>query len=84
MTDGFAGPDAVVAAASALKIVRGSVDEEELAALLAGVVAFTAAAADESPGHPTSAWMDRTRTMRGRRLMLPLGRGESAWRNSLR
>lgn len=78
-------PDAVVAAAASLKIVRGSVDDEELAALLAGVVAVAGSAAEhDAPGHPTSAWMDRTRTMRGRRLMLPLGRGESAWRNSLR
>ena len=76
----------MLAAAAALKIVRGSVDEEELAALLAGVVAVAGAGAPdyEAPGHPASAWMDRTRTMRGRRLMLPLGRGESAWRNSLR
>lgn len=79
------GPDAVLAAAAALKIVRGSVDEEELAALLAGVVAVASSGIEhEAPGHPASAWMDRTRTMRGRRLMLPIGRGESAWRNSLR
>jgi hypothetical protein len=80
------GPDALLAAAAALKIVRGSVDEEELAALLAGVVAVAGSADHdyEVPGHPSSAWMDRTRTMRGRRLMLPLGRGDSAWRNSLR
>ena len=88
MTDagfGSAGrPDAVVAAAAALKIVRGSVDEEELAALLAGVVAVASSAEHDVPGAPTSAWMDRTRSMRGRRLMLPLGRGETAWRNSLR
>ena len=81
-----AGADAVLAAAAALKIVRGSVDEEELAALLAGVIAVAGSGEDdfETPGHPASAWMDRTRTMRGRRLMLPLGRGDSAWRNSLR
>lgn len=77
-------PDALLAAAAALKIVRGSVDEEELAALLAGVVAVASSAEHDAPGHPSSAWMDRTRSMRGRRLMLPLGRGESAWRHSLR
>jgi len=72
--------------AASLKIVRGSVDEEELAALLAGVVAVASAGSgdDELPGAPTSAWMDRIRTMRGRRIIGPLGRGESAWRNSLR
>jgi hypothetical protein len=78
------GPDAVLTAAAALKVVRGSVDEEELAALLAGVVAVASAAEHDAPGHPSSAWMDRTRSMRGRRLMLPLGRGDTAWRTSLR
>lgn len=81
---GANGPDAVVAAAASLKIVRGSVDEAELAALLAGVVAVASQAEQDVPGAPTSAWMDRTRSMRGERLMLPLSRGESSWRNSLR
>ena len=72
-------------AAAGMRIVRGSPDEAELAALVAGVVAVSAAGEDEeAPGAPTSAWMDRTRTMRGRRLMLPLGRGDAAWRHSLR
>ncbi|MGC4174639.1 acyl-CoA carboxylase subunit epsilon [Demequina sp.] len=85
MTSAPEGPDGLLAAAAALKIVRGSVDEEELAALLAGVVAVASTGLEhDAPGHPASAWMDRTRTMRGRRLMLPLGRGETAWRNSLR
>ena len=83
MSEPVEGPDALVAAAAALRIVRGSVDEEELAALLAGVVAVASANEDSAPGHPASAWMDRTRSMRGRRLMLPIGRGESAWRTSL-
>jgi hypothetical protein len=79
------GTDDVLAAAAALKVVRGSIDEEELAALLAGFVAVASSGEEhEAPGHPLSAWMDRTRTMRGRRLMLPLGRGDTAWRNSLR
>lgn len=77
--------DDIVSAAASLKIVRGSVDEEELAALVAGVVAVASAAADDDvPGAPTSAWMDRSRTMRGRRMVGPLGRGPGAWRNSLR
>ena len=84
MSEPVGGSDAVLAAAASLRIVRGSVDEEELAALLAGVVAVASAAEHEAPGHPASAWMDRTRSMRGRRLMLPLGRGDSTWRNSLR
>ena len=72
-------------ASAGLRIVRGAPDDAELAALVAGVVAVSSAAGeDQAPGAPTSAWMDRTRTMRGRRLMLPLGRGDAAWRHSLR
>lgn len=79
-------PDAVLAAAASLKIVRGHLDDDELAALVAGMVAMVTAAeaGDEVPGAPTSAWMDRTRTMQGRRLMLPLNRGVAAWRHSMR
>jgi hypothetical protein len=77
-------PDPISATAG-LRVVRGAPNDAELAALLAGVVAMASVAGeDEEPGAPTSAWMDRTRTMRGRRLMLPLGRGDAAWRNSLR
>ena len=75
----------VAAAAASVRVVRGSVDEAELAALLAGFVAMASVANDdEAAGAPASSWMDRTRTMQGRRLMLPLGRGDAAWRNSLR
>ena len=70
--------------AAALKVVRGAPDEMELAALVAGMVAMAAAQHDaEDPGSPTSAWMDRSRTMRGARTG-PLGKGENAWRHSLR
>ncbi len=77
--------DEAVAAAANMRVVRGTVDDDELAALVAGVVAYaTAANADEeTPGAPTSAWMDRSRTMRGRRVGI-LGRGDVAWRHSLR
>ncbi len=77
--------DEIVAAAAQLHVVRGHVDDDELAALVAGVVAYTAAASGEAetPGSPTSAWMDRSRSMRGRRVGI-LGRGETAWRHSLR
>ncbi|WP_152659478.1 acyl-CoA carboxylase subunit epsilon [Demequina salsinemoris] len=72
-------------AAASLRVVRGAPDEAELAALVAGMVAVASATADEEgPGAPVSAWMDRTRRMQGRRLMLPLGRGDEAWRHSLR
>ncbi len=74
-----------VAAATRLHVVRGKVDDDELAALVAGVVAYASAASteEEEPGSPTSAWMDRSRSMRGRSVGL-FGRGDSAWRHSLR
>ncbi|WP_062076699.1 acyl-CoA carboxylase epsilon subunit [Demequina globuliformis] len=73
------------AAAAGLRVVQGSPDDAELAALVAGVaVVASAASDDDAPGSPTSAWMDRTRTMRGSFRQLPLGRGASAWRHSLR
>ncbi len=72
-------------AAAGLRVVRGTPDAEELAALVAGMVAVAAAhEEDEAPGSPTSAWMDRTRTLRGSHRDLPLGRGGTAWRHSLR
>lgn len=77
--------DDLTAAAASLRVVRGTPDEAELAALVAGMVAVASAdAAQEGPGSPRSAWMDRTRRMQGRRIMLPLGRGDDAWRHSLR
>jgi hypothetical protein len=67
-----------------MRVVRGAPDDEELAALVAGVVAMASGAPDDDdPGSPTSAWMDRSRTLRGARHDI-LGRGESAWRHSLR
>jgi hypothetical protein len=77
--------DDVVEAATRLHVVRGSADDDEIAALVAGVVAYATATADahEGPGSPTSAWMDRSRSMRGRRVGV-LGRGDNAWRHSLR
>ncbi len=76
-------PDASEIAAG-LTIVRGTVDEEELAALVASMLAVTQArTAAEDAASPTSAWMDRSRTMRGRRVGV-LGRGDAAWRHSLR
>lgn len=74
------------ASAAGMKVVRGTPDDSELAALVAGMVAYASAVddSDNEPGSPTSAWMDRIRTMRGRRVIGPLGRGPSAWRHSLR
>ena len=70
--------------AAGMRVVRGTPDEAELAALVAGVAAMRAAAEeDEDPAAPTSAWMDRSRTMRGHRQGV-LGRGANAWRHSMR
>ncbi|WP_082097269.1 acyl-CoA carboxylase epsilon subunit [Demequina silvatica] len=75
-----------VSAAAGLKVVRGTPDEAELAALVAAAAAMASAAGDdaEEPGSPRSAWMDRSRTLRGYRGPLPLARGDAAWRHSLR
>lgn len=73
-----------LAAAASMRVVRGAPDDEELAALVAGMVAMASSDHDdEEPGSPTSAWMDRSRTLRGARYGV-LGRGEAAWRHSLR
>ena len=70
--------------AGGLRVVRGTPDDAELAALVAGMVAYTSAIEDdEEPGSPTSAWMDRSRTMRGQRVGV-LGHGDTAFRHSLR
>lgn len=70
-------------AAASLTVVRGSINEDELAALVASWMVLNASASDDAPGSPTSAWMDRSRTLRGARVGV-LGRGENAWRHSLR
>ncbi|WP_291379171.1 acyl-CoA carboxylase subunit epsilon [Demequina sp.] len=80
----MSSPDDFVDAAAAMRVVRGAPDDDELAALVAGMVAMAnAAEQDEEPGSPTSAWMDRARTMRGIKVGV-LGRGSGAWRHSLR
>ena len=73
----------LVAAAASMRVVRGTLNDDELVALVAGMVAMGSAGHDEEPGAPTSAWMDRSRTLRGARVGV-LGRGGSAWRHSLR
>ena len=74
----------MAAVAASVRVVRGAPDEDELAALLAGVVAMASVAGEnDEPGSPTSAWMDRARTMQGVQVGV-LGRGAVAWRHSLR
>jgi len=77
-------PDEIMSAAASMRVVRGTLDDDELVALVTGMAAMASAAEGESePGSPTSAWMDRSRTLRGARVGV-LGRGGSAWRHSLR
>ncbi|WP_169164739.1 acyl-CoA carboxylase subunit epsilon [Cellulomonas taurus] len=62
-----------------VRVVRGTPDDVELAALVAGLVAASAGGADPEPEPVTpSAWSDRSRSLRGGR-----GRwqpGPTAWR----
>lgn len=67
--------------AAQLRVVRGEPDDVELAALVAGIVAARAAAADDdgaAPTRVTSPWSDH-----GRRLGRPAVAGPGAWRWSL-
>lgn len=71
-------------ATTGFHIVRGHADDDEIAALVAGMVAVAAlSGGGDDASSPTAAWMDRSRTMRGRRVGV-LGRGDAAWRHSLR
>ena len=59
-----------------LRVVRGTPDEEELAALTAVVLSLSAADAGAPPAGP-SLWRDR-----GALLHAPLVAGRGAWRAS--
>ena len=62
-------------------VVRGTPDDVELAALVAGLAAV-AVDDDDHDGAPRSAWSDRSRGLRGRRPAPTAG--PDAWRWSLR
>lgn len=69
-----------------MQVVRGTPDDVELAALVAGLMAAAserARLAEESVDSVAAPWADRRRTMRGVRTdaMRP---GPDAWRWSLR
>jgi hypothetical protein len=69
-----------------MQVVRGTPDDVELAALVAGLMAAAserARHAEESGDSVAAPWADRRRTMRGVRVdaMRP---GRDAWRWSLR
>jgi len=82
--DGDAIGEVAAEVTAGFRIVRGTPDDEEIAALIASMVAVAAAHRDaEDAASPTSAWMERSHSMRGR----PVGvfaRGDAAWRHSLR
>ena len=73
------GPASSVPSPADVRVVRGSPDDMELAALVAGLVA-----AASGPSLPEemqrSAWSDRARTLAGARAT----RSADAWRWSLR
>jgi hypothetical protein len=75
------GAEATIDVASDLvRVVRGEPDEEELAALVAGILAVAAASAPAEPEPDAAApWADH-----GRRLLGSTARpGASTWRWSL-
>lgn len=80
------GRDGATAAVAAphVQVVRGTPDDVELAALVAGLVAASGAAHDDGAddAEPRSAWSDRARTLPGSAgTWRP---GPDAWRTSLR
>jgi len=67
--------------AAHVHVVRGTPDDVELAALVAGLMAASSAQVhDDTPAHP-AAWSDRRRTLRGSDRWAS---GSDAWRWSLR
>jgi len=74
-------PDA--APAPHVQVVRGTPDDVELAALVAGLVAAAGAGADDADGPaPHDGWSDRARALRGAGAAWRTG--PDAWRRSLR
>ncbi|WP_298459430.1 acyl-CoA carboxylase epsilon subunit [uncultured Cellulomonas sp.] len=67
--------------AAHVHVVRGTPDDVELAALVAGLAAV-AAPDDAEPEPARGAWSDRSRVMRGRPATPAAG--PDAWRWSLR
>ncbi|WNB84979.1 acyl-CoA carboxylase epsilon subunit [Cellulomonas sp. ATA003] len=73
--------DAPATGAAHVHVVRGTPDDVELAALVAGLAAV-GTADDAAPEPARSAWTDRSRTVRGA-PRTPVA-GPDAWRWSLR
>ncbi|MBT0992742.1 acyl-CoA carboxylase subunit epsilon [Cellulomonas sp. DKR-3] len=64
-----------------LQVVRGTPDDVELAALVAGILAATSSTPAPDLAAPASAWADRRRQLRPQPAPAP---GADAWRWSLR
>ncbi|WP_444662723.1 acyl-CoA carboxylase subunit epsilon [Cellulomonas sp. CW35] len=64
-----------------LQVVRGTPDDVELAALVAGIMAAATAAPFDPPAAPRAAWSDRRRQLRPVPSAAP---GADSWRWSLR
>ncbi|MFF1529767.1 acyl-CoA carboxylase epsilon subunit [Cellulomonas sp. NPDC058312] len=75
---------AVPVAAPHVQVVRGTPDDVELAALVAGLVAASGPADDDAAddAEPRAAWSDRARTVPG--AGATWRPGPDAWRSSLR
>lgn len=71
--------DAAIDASDLVRVVRGDPDEEELAALVAGIIAAAASLRDEEPESvELPPWTDH-----GRRLGAGPHPGPTSWRWSL-
>ena len=71
------GQDERSCAGPALRVVRGDATPEEIAALVAVLLARSAAGEGPAPALARSAWSDRSRLLRR-----PLFPGAGAWRRS--
>ncbi|HEY8720606.1 acyl-CoA carboxylase epsilon subunit [Pengzhenrongella sp.] len=87
MSDEVTSPLEVISIEPAhVQVVRGAPDDDELAALVAGLAAAAGGGAtDAAPAPALSAWTDRSRALRhGAGPHTPAAPGPDTWRWSLR